>query len=156
MTYQIAQLSQKNALIIADDWRYNDEYAFYNMNEDPEDYEEIISPNLRADHYFQVTTDNNQLVGFFALDSGNNSEQVEVGLGLRPDETGKGKGLEFLQLILKFIKNNYSFSEVALDVAEFNVRAQKVYAKAGFMSQKKHTQETNKSIYPFILMTRKL
>ncbi|GAB5051515.1 GNAT family protein [Pediococcus ethanolidurans] len=75
------------------------------MNEDPENYEEIISPNLRADHYFQVTTDNNQLVGFFALDLENNSEQVEVGLGLRPDEIGKGKGLEFLQLILKFIKN---------------------------------------------------
>ena len=50
---QIQQLSQKNAEIIATKWHYDGEYSFYDMENDQEDYDEIITLALRKDHYFE-------------------------------------------------------------------------------------------------------
>ncbi|MEB3363092.1 hypothetical protein SDC49_03290 [Lactobacillus sp. R2/2] len=61
-------LSQKNALIIADEWHYDGQYAFYDMKNDQEDYDEIISPQLRKNNYFQVLDEDDNLVAFFCLD----------------------------------------------------------------------------------------
>ncbi|WP_278960266.1 hypothetical protein [Lactobacillus apis] len=51
---KIGQLSQANAEIIANGWHYEGEYSFYDMENDQEDYDEIMSQELRSDHYYQV------------------------------------------------------------------------------------------------------
>ena len=56
----------ENALKIANEWHYDAPYDFYDMQNDIEDYEEIISPSLRQNNYYQVTN-NNDLVGFSLL-----------------------------------------------------------------------------------------
>lgn len=43
----IEKLSQRNAEDIAKNWHYEGNYSFYDMKNDMEDYEEIISPKLR-------------------------------------------------------------------------------------------------------------
>ena len=53
----IEQLTQKNAETIADTWKYPGIYAFYNMTADPEDYEEIVTAQMRRDYYYQVIDD---------------------------------------------------------------------------------------------------
>lgn len=51
--FEFQRLSQSNALIIANEWKYDGEYSFYDMTADSEDYEEFIDEDLRNanDHY---------------------------------------------------------------------------------------------------------
>ncbi|MFT8995022.1 GNAT family N-acetyltransferase [Lentilactobacillus hilgardii] len=155
MAWQVAQLTQENALIVANDWHYDGKYAFFDMTADPEDYQEIISPVLRKDHYYQVLNENKTLVGVFAIEPIDTERGTyELGLGLAPRLTGQGLGQNFLDFILDDIQKNFSVSTIILDVAEFNVRAQKVYQKLGFKAVRRHSQKTNCSTYPFIEMRR--
>ncbi|KAF1301531.1 GNAT family N-acetyltransferase [Enterococcus saccharolyticus] len=147
------QLSQENAEIIANQWKYEGEYSFYNLTEDPEDYEEMLSPTLRANHYFQYVR-KGELIGYFVLEE--DGEVLLFGLGLAPELTGNGHGSQFLQDILTYIHENYSQPIIRLGVAEFNVRAQKVYRKAGFTVTRHYLQETNGGQFPFIEMEKNI
>lgn len=151
------QLSQANAEIIANDWHYEGEYSFYDMENDQEDYDEIISPQLRKNNYFQVLDTNDNLVAFFCLDPDKEKkEQVEVGLGLAPDLTGRGLGSEFMSVIENYVKNNYDYQVIILAVADFNLRAIKVYQTAGYVQTGTEMVHSNGGIYKFNIMTKKL
>ena len=65
---KIAYLTQANADQIARKWHYNGQYSFYDMENDPEDLEEIITPKLRGNKYYQVLNDKDELVGYFCLE----------------------------------------------------------------------------------------
>jgi len=54
-------------LEIAKDWHYEVPYDFYDMKNDLEDYEEMVSPEARGDRYYQVMRDG-ELYGFFCLE----------------------------------------------------------------------------------------
>ena len=150
---KIAQMRQPEALEIADFWKYDGEYAFYDMTADPEDYEEIVTPELRGDRYFAVF-DEDALIGFFCVEQGDGS--IDIGLGLRPDLTGHGRGRTFLNEILHFVRENYTFEKIRLDVASFNQRAIKVYERAGFAKTGTSQVHTNGGLYDFTLMEMKL
>ena len=135
MRFKISKMNQKEAMEIADNWKYNDEYAFYDMTADPEDYEEIVNELKRGDNYFSVIKDDS-LYGFFCISEDNNNN-IEVGLGMKPEYTGLGKGLEFVNLIIEYVKSNYKNKTIILDVASFNERAIKVYERAGFCKKGK-------------------
>ena len=95
MTQTITTLSQENALKIANEWHYDAPYDFYDMQNDIEDYEEIISPSLRQNNYYQVTN-NNDLVGFFVIEPvDENKGKYEIGLGMDPQSQEKEKVLIF-------------------------------------------------------------
>ena len=154
---KIALLSQKNARIIADEWHYEGQYAFYDMKNDREDYDEIISPQLRKNNYFQVLDTNENLVAFFCLDPDKEKrEQVEVGLGLAPNLTGHGLGSEFIAVIENFVKDNYDYKVIALSVADFNLRAIKVYQTAGYVQTGTENVRSNGGIYKFNIMSKKI
>ena len=150
---RIALLTQANADQIAREWHYNDMYSFYNMENDPEDLEEIITPKLRGDKYYQVVDDQDELVGYFCLER-LSEEKVEVGLGLRPDLTGRGLGLNFITEIEAFIQNNFNYRIVVLSVASFNKRAIKVYQRAGFKTDGSKLQKSNDGVYEFINLSK--
>jgi ribosomal-protein-alanine N-acetyltransferase len=57
---------------------------------------------------------------------------IEIGLAMRPDLTGRGLGLSFVEAGLNFARHRYAPTRFTLDVATFNVRAQRVYERAGF------------------------
>ena len=97
----VAKMKQSEALEIADRWKYDGEYAFYDMTADPEDYEEITSPDLRGDRYFSVFS-GDDLMGFFCVEQ--RDGDIAMGLGLRPDLTGQGRGGAFLAGILQFVR----------------------------------------------------
>ena len=54
MGNKIEPLTQQHALEIANTWHYEAPYDFYDMKNDLEDYEEMVSPEARGDRYFQV------------------------------------------------------------------------------------------------------
>ena len=59
-------------------------------------------------------------------------DALEYGLGLRPDLTGQGVGLDFFRAGLEFAHERFEPERVILAVAAFNERARIVYERAGF------------------------
>jgi [ribosomal protein S18]-alanine N-acetyltransferase len=102
-------------------WRYEPPYDFYDG--DPE-------PVLNPERFFQVLDANEDVIGFLYFEQRENT--LEYGLGLRPDLTGKGLGLEFFCAGLRFGRDRYRPTRVITNVAEFNERARKVHERAGF------------------------
>lgn len=140
-------------------WHYDPPCDFYDMAKDPEDLEELLDPEKRRDYY--SATSDGELVGYFCFGSearvpgGDYSgEALDIGLGVRPDLTGKGLGLEFLEAGLRFAKRRFSPARFRLSVAEFNERAIKVYERAGFEKAESFIQRTNGKGHPFVRMTR--
>lgn len=150
---KITHLTQANADQIARKWHYKDRYSFYDMENDPEDFEEIITLALRDDKYYQVLNDKDELVGYFCLER-LSEKKVEVGLGLRPDLTGQGLGFNFVKGIEAFIQDNFNYKVIVLSVASFNKRAIKVYQRAGFGVDGSKLQKSNDGIYEFINLSK--
>ena len=57
---------------------------------------------------------------------------LSVGLGLRPDLTGRHLGLPFFEAVLAFAVERFSPAAFRLFVLPFNQRAIRVYERAGF------------------------
>lgn len=148
----ISKLTQENAEIIANEWHYEGEYSFYDMLNDKEDYQEIISSELRGDNYFQIVY-NNTVVAFFCV-SQYEINKFEVGLGLAPNLTGQGLGEKLMESIENFMLNNFQCIEIKLSVAEFNQRAFKVYTKFGYSEQGKESIQINGISYNFKILTK--
>ncbi len=133
-------------------WRYDPPYDFYNWDADPEDLAELQGSRQRRDVYFSVRDKKGQFVGFFQFEQ--KDEVVDVGLGLRPDLTGRGLGLEFLLSGLEFAKERFKPVRFTLSVATFNVRAIGVYEQAGFRRGEVYMHETNGGEHEFLHMER--
>ena len=151
MKHQFQSMNADYAHAIAD-WRYEGIYTFYDMEQDVQDLEELLDPRSWADRYYAVTDDQEDLIGFFCFER--EREAVVIGLGLRPDLTGKGWGLAFFEAGLEFAQKKYRPATFVLSVATFNQRAINVYRKAGFEDAEVFLQETNNSRYEFLRMIR--
>ena len=57
---------------------------------------------------------------------------LDIGLGIRPNLTGHGKGSGFVEAVLDFANKTYSPDRLRVTIADFNRRAQRVWEKAGF------------------------
>ena len=91
-----------------------------------------------------------ELVGFLAF---NKVERgLDLGLGLRPDLTGRGLGLGFVNAGLEFAKSQFSPKVIQLRVAAFNERAIKVYKRVGFIEVERFLNRTNGGEFDFIRM----
>lgn len=150
---KISILNQENAETIANDWHYPEPYDFYDMANDQDDYEELIRSNRRKEYYYQIESDH-QVIAFFGIFPLSDIS-IELGLGLRPDLTGKGLGQMVFTLIEHFIKLNFDqYQEIILSVAEFNQRAIKLYSKIGYEVAGHKKVSTNGSVYDFLEMKK--
>ena len=152
LDYKFETLSQENALIIADDWKYPEPYSFYDMTADVEDYQAFISEEARGDSHYQILL-NEELIGFFTCKL--QDRIAEIGIGMKPELTGNGRGSEFMTTCLEWLcKKHPDLKSIILYVAEFNERAVKLYKKLGFEVVSNYEQETNGGIYPFLKMKK--
>ena len=136
-------------------WRYAPPYSFYDADQDPEDLEELLDAEKRGDSYYSVTDERGELVGFFSYELDDAGEALTIGLGLRPDLTGRGLGRRFLLAGLDFGQQAFSVDAFRLSVATFNERAIKVYEGAGFVRGRTYQHETNGGVYEFLAMERR-
>ncbi|MED0970175.1 GNAT family protein [Bacillus paramycoides] len=150
MGYVFTVMTQKEAEEIAHNWHYEGEYSFYNMEADQEDLAEFLNGEMRGNHTFSVK-ENDTTIGFFSFCKINN-RTVDMGLGMRPDITGNGLGLKFVNAGLDFSKEKYGCNYIALSVATFNERAIKVYKRAGFEAVGTFIQKTNGGCFEFLKM----
>lgn len=152
MIFEFQRLSQSSALIIANEWKYDGVYSFYDMTADLEDYEEFIDEGLRNanDHYQAMA--GGTLAGFFCVIQ--DGPAIEIGLGLRPDLCGKGVGKGFVDQAVSFIEGHYQFDKLVMHVAVFNQRAVKVYRSCGFRDAGLIEQSSNGGVYEFLIMEK--
>jgi len=117
---QIAPASAETHELMAS-WRYPPPYDFYDGDAEP-----VRNP----ERFYAALDEKDQLVGFYYFES--NPPDLDYGLGLRPDLTGQGLGLEFFCAGLAYAQKHFQPRRVLLHVADFNKRAVRVYERAGF------------------------
>lgn len=134
-------------------WHYEGVYSFYDMDQDPDDLAELLDPANWGTAYFAVDDDGGALIGFFCF-ALSEPVVVEIGLGLRPDLTGRGLGPSFLETGLAFASAQYQPLSFRLAVAAFNTRAIRLYEKAGFRRVRTFLRETNGGQHEFVEMSK--
>jgi [ribosomal protein S18]-alanine N-acetyltransferase len=148
----IAEMTQADAQEIAD-WHYDPPYDFHDMRADPNDLDDLLDAKWRGARYFTARQRmGGELVGFLELRA--EGAVTTIGLGLRPDLTGRGLGAPFVESCLDFALRHLAPERFRLTVAEFNARAITVYERAGFVRTRTFLQETNGGRHPFVEMER--
>ena len=84
---------------------------------------------LNPERFFEARDEHGDTIGFYYFEE--RPPDLDYGLGLRPDLTGQGLGLEFFLAGLAFAHERYRPERVRLHVAAFNERARRVYERAG-------------------------
>lgn len=138
MRFTIRAFTEADANAVAS-WRYPAPYDVYDAREDPSMGEEMRDPVRWGVSWFAADdADSGELVGFLELVASESElhadtlVEVEVGLGLRPDLTGRGIGAAFVEAALEFSRSRWSPYTFALDVFPWNERAIRTYEQAGF------------------------
>ena len=108
-------------------WRYPEPYSFYNLDADEDDLVEFMNEENWPDAHFSAADGEGELVGFFIFHR--EESTATVGLGLRPDLTGRGLGTAFVAAGLDFGAERWGIEQYRLAVAAFNVRAINVYRR---------------------------
>jgi [ribosomal protein S18]-alanine N-acetyltransferase len=142
-------MAQTDAEAVAS-WHYPDPFSFYDWTADENDLAELLEPGLRGEAYFAVDDDEGSLIGYFSFKP--EGKTLVIGLGLRPDLTGRGLGGSFLVAGLEYGRERFGPDEFSLAVATFNGRAIKVYERAGFRPVRVYTHETNGGEWEFVEM----
>jgi ribosomal-protein-alanine N-acetyltransferase len=145
-------MSQADAEAIAS-WRYPEPFSFYDWTADADDLAELLDAALRGDAYFAADDDSGGLVGYFSFKK-KGGGTLEVGLGLHPDRTGQGLGASFLAQGLAYARRRFAPERFTLAVASFNMRAIKVYERAGFTRVRAYMHSTNGGEWEFLEMGR--
>lgn len=140
-------------------WTYEEPYTLYNMDGGKELVRELLDGS-----YYYVKAGRHNLVGYFCFNASarvqggyriqayDDGRYVDIGLGMRPDLTGKGLGGNFLGRGIEFSQRIFPGKRLRLTVAVSNLRAVKVYERAGFRRNKIFTSETKAGNLVFMTM----
>jgi [ribosomal protein S18]-alanine N-acetyltransferase len=133
-------------------WHYEPPYDFYDATSDQDVLQELLDPECRKDSYFSVRDESGAIVGFFQFER--EGKTVDIGLGMRPDLTGKGLGVGYLLAGLEFARDLFSPERFTLSVTTFNERAIRVYERAGFRREHEYLHHTSGGEYLFLSIAR--
>lgn len=137
MTYSFQPMDEAHARAILD-WRYGPPYTLYNVA--PEDVNAALPGLLDPGWaYFSMHDEQGDLVGFccFGEDArvpggDYGTPALDIGWGMRPDLTGRGRGAAFLEAILDFARRTYTAGLYRTTVAAFNARSRRLCENQGF------------------------
>ncbi len=133
MRFSIRPFSEADADAVSS-WRYEAPYDAYDAREDPTFDEEMRDSSRWGELEWAVDdAETGALVGFLELTWIEPSRLVELGLGMRPDLTGRGLGSTYVEAALAFSRMRWAPATFALDVFPWNERAIRAYERAGFV-----------------------
>jgi RimJ/RimL family protein N-acetyltransferase len=163
MQYTFSLMNRAEASAISA-WRYEGPYAIYNtLPDDPASLAEMLD---RHSPYYTVRNAESQIVGFFNFGTSAlvwdygapgiyiDRRTVPVGLGMRPDQTGKGLGLSFVKAGLEFARKRFRPERFCLYVFTWNARAIRVYERAGFQRGRVLVRSNERGAFEFLEMQR--
>jgi ribosomal-protein-alanine N-acetyltransferase len=133
-------------------WQYEPPYSFYDWTADADDLALLLDGATREGRFFSVVDGDGALVGFFEFRV--EATDVVVGLGLRPELTGRGLGQRFVEAGLDFARGRFAPARFRLSVATCNERAIRVYERCGFQPERTFDHPTNGGVHPFLEMIR--
>jgi RimJ/RimL family protein N-acetyltransferase len=156
-TFIFQPLEETHARTILE-WHYEPPYDVYDLSAG--NAEEVVQDLLHPEYaYHAMLSPEGELVAFccFGQDGqvpgGDYSEEaLDIGLGVRPDLTGQGESSSFVQAVLEFAQRTWPQPAFRVTIAEFNVRAQRVWEKAGFLRVQRF--ESTRSSRPFLIYLR--
>ena len=119
-------------------WHYEPPWDFYDLVSDPGDAAELHDP-AHFDEYRAVLDDNGRLDAFWYFHR--DGDVVEIGIGLRPDLTGRGRGEPFLRRQLEYAAQRWQPRSFRLFVAAWNERAIRLYQRLGFAEVARETRQ---------------
>lgn len=139
-------------------WQYDGPYAMYSMTDENE--EELLSFFSDSENgYFAIVDETDLLLGFcnFGEDAqvpggDYSTNAIDVGMGMRPNLTGRGQGVDYAQAVFDFAFKQFPNQAFRATIAEFNQRAQKVCLKHGFVVVDRFERTSDKR--PFIILLR--
>jgi len=119
-------------------WHYEEPYDLYNSEISTNALTELLNGS-----YFVVGDAQDQVIGYFCIGESAQvpagsyfgaypSGFVDVGIGMKPELTGKGFGTTFFSFILDYIKEYFGPVSFRLTVDLYNTRAIHLYEKLGF------------------------
>ncbi|MCB1645702.1 MAG: GNAT family N-acetyltransferase [Pseudomonadales bacterium] len=160
-TYRLEPLTAAQARDILG-WQYPEPYDFYNpppLLRPDEDYiREFLNPEYQ---FHAVLSEQADFVGFcsFGLDGQvpggtYDDSALDIGLGMRPELTGQGRGASFFHAIMNYATERFEASALRLTVACFNTRAIRLYEQFGFRTER--TFQEPASWVDFQIMRRDL
>lgn len=140
------------------EWRYEPPYDVYNMAFDSRAAGvEFLTD--RRNGYYALINECGVPVAFccFGADAqvpGGHYEAdaLDVGMGVHPDLAGRGHGLEFMDAVLHFARQEFVFGTFRTTVAAFNERALRVCEKSGFRRRQAFVRQPDGM--NFIVLTR--
>jgi RimJ/RimL family protein N-acetyltransferase len=119
-------------------WHYEPPYDFYDLASDPHDAAEMRNP-AHAAHYRAVLAKGGDLLDAFWYFN-RQRDVVDVGIGLRPELTGRGLGESFLRAQLDYATSQWAPATFRLFVAAWNERAIRLYDRLGFSEVGRETR----------------
>lgn len=164
MHFTFTPMTEEDARAIQS-WHYEELYTTYNMHGDDEP--DVLTEMLDTrSPYYAVRDEQNTLIGFYSYGTSAHIEgemepglfvgdrMVTIGLGLRPDRTGRGLGLTFVHAGMDFARSAFAPKRFRLYVFAWNERAIRVYERAGFQRIGPHVVHHTEGDRIFIEMQR--
>jgi RimJ/RimL family protein N-acetyltransferase len=157
MSFTFQPMNKANARALLS-WRYEPPYDFYNLSSFTEaDISFFVGPQSG---YYSIIDEGDKLVAYccFGLEGqvpggDYSAEALDLGLGVRPDLTGQGRGSLLVKAVLDFARQTFAPSTCRVTIAAFNQRALRVWEKAGFQPVQIFQREPDGMA--FIVLTRK-
>ena len=137
MAFTFRPLNENSAQTILH-WQYEAPYDIYNLaSSDPENilrylldpqnaFRGIYGPQGHLEAYCSFGPDGQVSGGDYSTPA------LDIGLGIRPDLTGQGRGSEYVNAVIDFACHTYTPDRLRVTIAAFNKRALRVWEKAGF------------------------
>ncbi|RKQ33918.1 GNAT family N-acetyltransferase [Oceanobacillus halophilus] len=140
MQLTIRKMTEKYAIDVLC-WKYEKPYDFYNNVLTSGAIMELLTYK-----YYVVLDKYNHLIGYFCVGrpaqvpvgdqhDAYKEDCIDIGIGMKPELTGKGNGERFFSYILRFVQEQNQHKDIRLTVATFNKRAVRLYEKLGFVKQ---------------------
>ncbi|NOV02513.1 GNAT family N-acetyltransferase [Paenibacillus planticolens] len=134
LPWQVVPLTDTHCVEVCT-WKYPSPYELYNWPSWDimlREQTEFADGDIRAEQYRAIVDEKESLCGFvqfFPM-----LGVTRLGLGLRPDLCGKGKGIgeQFVRLITREALRRAPGQEIDLEVLVWNERAIRTYERAGF------------------------
>jgi RimJ/RimL family protein N-acetyltransferase len=127
-------------------WRYPPPYDLYDLTD--ESLGGLLNPDYR---YHQVENEHGELVGFscFGEDARvpggyyrvGEPTILDIGVGLKPELTGQGRGRDFVSSILEYGIKTYQPKKLRATIAKFNQRSLSTFQNLGFVIDKVFTRD---------------
>jgi len=144
MKIYFSPIIESEALEIAR-WRYPPPYDIYDLSESEEAISYVLDPQNR---FYAMKDNQGELVGFCSFGKDGQVpggdygvDAMDIGLGIRPDLVGQGRGIEYVRCVIQFAEEKFDNPQLRVTIAAFNQRAQQLWKKAGFLIVEKFQQE---------------